>query len=76
MEKTDRIACSLQSVSNAALCEGEEETRKAYTGTTVIPNATTRGNQQIYHLYPLPSGRDARTCTILLRRRGITANTG
>jgi hypothetical protein len=50
MEKTDRIACSLQSVSNAALCEGEEETRKAYTGTTVIPNATTRGNQQIYHL--------------------------
>lgn len=50
MEKTGRIACSLQSVSNAALCEGGEETRKAYTGTTVIPNATARGNQQIYHL--------------------------
>lgn len=50
MEKTDRIACFLQSVSNAALCEGKEEPRKAYTGTTVIPNATTRGNQRISHL--------------------------
>jgi len=50
MEKTGRIACSLQSVSNAALCKGEEETGKAYTGTTVIPDATARGNQRIYHL--------------------------
>jgi len=47
MEKTGRIACSLQSVSNATLCEGGEETRKAYTGTTVIPNATARGNQNL-----------------------------
>lgn len=50
MEKTGRIACSLQSVSNAALCEGGEETRKAYTGNTVIPNAIAHGNQRIYHL--------------------------
>ena len=50
MEKTSRIACSLQSVSNAALCEGEEETGKAYTGNTVIPNATAHGNQRTYHL--------------------------
>jgi len=50
MEKTGRIACSLQSVSNAALCEGEEETRKAYTGNRIILNAIAHWNQKIDHL--------------------------
>jgi len=47
MEKTGQIAYSLQSVSNAALCEGREKTRKAQTGNTVIPNAIAHGNQKI-----------------------------
>lgn len=69
MEKTGQIAHSLQSVSNAALCEGGEKTRKAYTGNTIIPNAIAHGNQKIDHLcicihsHPAETPEPAPTCS-------------
>ena len=65
MEKTGRIAYSLQSVSNAALCEGGEKTRKAQTGNTIIPNANAHGNQKIDHLCICIHSPPAETLEIL-----------
>ena len=65
MEKTGQIAYSLQSVSNAALCEGGEKTRKAQTGNTVIPNAIAHGNQKIDHLCICIHSHPAETLELL-----------
>jgi hypothetical protein len=65
MEKTGQIAYSLQSVSNATLCEGGEKTRKAQTGNTVIPNAIAHGNQKIDHLCICIHSHPAETLELL-----------